>query len=324
MTLNQDGRFFLFKTVVFFVFNSRRSFFSRYSTTLAYDYNSSRCYYIKDLVQALIETDAGHTEDDEEDEDSEDEDSEDEDSEDEDSEDEDSQDGGSEDEYSHREDNDEAADNTTALGFMKLLGVDIDTPEGGLDTLVDSKYAEGSKGVGILAAAATSSTLPATSFVVGFATGVNSFLASMSAATLEITASFDAWNTAFKLILEQAKLERKLQAIAKAKHVKAAKKASTALLRKAKMGRCNSDLSLDWSGMVPRYKTVVNAAATPVEGHELPNRNSCELLAGELFEKTGSLMTITRKDAEAITLGCRAEACGGKLSFRVKVDDSGT
>ena len=146
---------------------------------------------IKDLVQALIETDAGHTEDDEEDEDSEDEDSEDE----------DSQDGGS--------DNDEAADNTTALGFMKLLGVDIDTPEDGLDTLADSKYAEGSKGVGILAAAATSSTLPATSFVVGFATGVNSFLASMSAATLEITASFDAWNTAFKLILEQAKLEHK-------------------------------------------------------------------------------------------------------------------
>jgi len=216
---------------------------------------------IKDLVQALIETDAGHTEDDEEDEDSEDEDSEDEDSEDEDSEDEVSQDGGSEDESSHREDNDEAADNTTALGFMKLLGVDIDTPEDGLDTLADSIYAEGSKGVGILAAAVTPSTLHVTSFVVGFATGVNSFLASMSAATLEITVSLDAWNTAFKLILEQAKLERKLQAIAKAKHAKAAKKASTALLRKAKMGRCNSDLSLDWSGMVPRYKTAVNAAA---------------------------------------------------------------
>ena len=48
--------------------------------------------------------------------------------EDEDSEDEDSEDGGSEDESSHRVDNDEAADNTTALGFMKLLGVDIDTP----------------------------------------------------------------------------------------------------------------------------------------------------------------------------------------------------
>ena len=110
---------------------------------------------IKDLVQALIETDAGHTEDDEEDEDSEDEDSEDEDSEDEDSEDEDSEDEDSQDGGS---DNDEAADNTTALGFMKLLGVDIDTPEDGLDTLADSKYAEGSKGVGILAAAATPST----------------------------------------------------------------------------------------------------------------------------------------------------------------------
>ena len=30
---------------------------------------------------------------------------------------------------------------------MKLLGVDIDTPEGGLSTLADSKYAEGSIGV---------------------------------------------------------------------------------------------------------------------------------------------------------------------------------
>ena len=88
----------------------------------------------------------------------------------------------------------------------------------------------------------------------------------------------DAWNTAFKLILEQAKLERKLQVIAKAKHAKAVKKASTAVLRKAKMGRCKSDLSLHWSGMVPRYKTVVNAAATPVEGHELSNRNSCHEL----------------------------------------------
>ena len=37
--------------------------------------------------------------------------------------------GGSEDESSHREDNEGAADYSTALGFMKLLGVDIDTPE---------------------------------------------------------------------------------------------------------------------------------------------------------------------------------------------------
>ena len=123
---------------------------------------------------------------------------------------------------------------------MKLLGVDIDTPEDGVDTLANSKYAEGSKSVAILAAAATSSTLPATSFVVGFASGLNSFSASFSAPTLEITASYDAWNTVFKLILEQAKLERKLQVIAQSQHAKAAAKASTALLRKAKMGRCNA------------------------------------------------------------------------------------
>ena len=83
---------------------------------------------IKDLVQALIEDE---DDGDDGDGDEEDEDSEDEDSEDKDSEDEDSQDGGSEDESRHREDNDEAADNTTALGFMMLLGVDIDKPEDG-------------------------------------------------------------------------------------------------------------------------------------------------------------------------------------------------
>jgi len=91
---------------------------------------------IKDAVQALIETDAGYTEDKD---DGDDADDDDDDSEDEDSEDENSQDGGSEDESSHREDNEDAADNATALGFMKLLGVDIDTPEDGLDTLADSK-----------------------------------------------------------------------------------------------------------------------------------------------------------------------------------------
>ena len=101
-------------------------------------------------------------------------------------------------------------------------------------------------------AAITPSTLPATSFVVGFATGVNSFLASFSEATMEITVSLDAWNTVFKLVLEHTKLERKLQAIPKAKHAKAAKKASAAPLRKARMGRCNSDLSLGWSGGVQR------------------------------------------------------------------------
>jgi len=91
---------------------------------------------IKDAVQALIETDAGYTEDKD---DGDDADDDDDDSEDEDSEDENSQDGGSEDESSHREDNEDAADNATALGFMKLLGVDIDTPEDGLGTLADSK-----------------------------------------------------------------------------------------------------------------------------------------------------------------------------------------
>ena len=57
----------------------------------------------------------------------------------------------------------------------------------------------------------------------------------------------------------------------------------------------------------------MNAAGTPVEGQELPNRDSCELLAAEFFEKTGSLMTITkagcRKDAEAITLRVQHAIC---------------
>ena len=69
---------------------------------------------------------------------------------------------------------------------------------------------------------------------------------------MEITVSLDAWNTVFKLILEHTKLECKLQAIPKVKHARAAKKASAALLQKAKMGRRNSNLSLGWSGGVRR------------------------------------------------------------------------
>ena len=71
------------------------------------------------------------------------------------------------DDDSSNENDDDKADNTTALGFMMLLGVDIDTPENNLGDLASSTFAEGPKGVEILAAAASSSLLPATFFVAG-------------------------------------------------------------------------------------------------------------------------------------------------------------
>jgi len=119
---------------------------------------------------------------------------------------------------SSNENDDNKAENTTALGFMKLLGVDIDTPENDLGDLASSTYAEGPKGIEILAAAASSSSLPATCFVAGFAGVLSSFFASFSSGA----ASLDSWTTVFKTIVEQAKLERRLLAKAKVKRAETA------------------------------------------------------------------------------------------------------
>ena len=77
---------------------------------------------IKDLVQALIQTDVGRNGDVE---DCEDEDSDD----DGDSDDDPSHEGANESTSSHEEDIEGAADNTIALGFLKLLQVDVCTLE---------------------------------------------------------------------------------------------------------------------------------------------------------------------------------------------------
>jgi len=128
-------------------------------------------------------------------------------------------------------DDEEAADNTTALGFMKLLEVDVNTPEDCLGALVDSKFSEGPKGVSTLAAAAAaSSILTPSSFIHGFANVTSSFSASFSSGD----ASLASWNIVFKMIVEQAKLERKLQATIRAKKIEAIRKASKAALRMAK------------------------------------------------------------------------------------------
>ena len=113
-----------------------------------------------ELVQALIDTEnEGAPTAEPGDEESEDDDSDD------DSSNDDSDDDSDDD--SSNENDDSKADNTTALGFMMLLGVDIDTPENNLGDLASSTFAEGPKGVEILAAAASSSLLPATFFVAG-------------------------------------------------------------------------------------------------------------------------------------------------------------
>ena len=49
--------------------------------------------------------------------------------------------------------------------------------------------------------------------------------------------------------------------------------------------------------------------------HMLPNRDSCEVLAGEVFEQHGSLTYLERKNAEHLTVRCIAKACGGVMSF---------
>jgi len=75
----------------------------------------------------------------------------------------------------------------------------------------------------------------------------------------------------------------------------AAKKAATASLRKAKSVMCRTYLSSTWAGGLPRTKAVVNEAEVPAVGAVLPNRDSCELLARELYEKWGSLVTVSTK-----------------------------
>ena len=63
-------------------------------------------------------------------------------------------------------DDEEAADNKTALWFMVLLEVDVNTPEGCLGALVDSKFPEGPKGVSTLAAAAAASSILTTDSII--------------------------------------------------------------------------------------------------------------------------------------------------------------
>ena len=63
---------------------------------------------------------------------------------------------------------------------MKLLQVDVDTLEEGLDDLAATKYTEGPKGIGTLADSTKSSILPVTCFVAGFANAIVSFSASFS------------------------------------------------------------------------------------------------------------------------------------------------
>ena len=126
---------------------------------------------IKDLVQALIQTDVGRNGDVE---DCEDEDSDD----DGDSDDDPSHEGANE--SSHEGANERAADNTTALGFLKLLQVDVGTLEEGFDDLAATKYTEGPEGIDTVANSTKSSILPATSFVAGFANAIVSFSASFS------------------------------------------------------------------------------------------------------------------------------------------------
>jgi hypothetical protein len=100
----------------------------------------------------------------------------------------------------------------------------------------------------------------------------------------------------------------------------ATKKATTAALRKAKRVVSKTYLSSTWDGGLPRTKAAVNEAEAAAVGLLLPNRDSCELLAGEIFEKTGSLITFSKpgccKTVDNLTMGCLAEDFDGKTPFK--------
>ena len=61
----------------------------------------------------------------------------------------------------------EEEDVATALGFMKTLGVDVNTSDEGVDELARAKSEEGVQGIAGSAAAAASGVLPASSNVNG-------------------------------------------------------------------------------------------------------------------------------------------------------------
>jgi hypothetical protein len=203
----------------------------------------------------------------------------------------------------------------TALGFMKTLGVDVNTPDEGVDELARAKFEEGVQGIAGIAAAAASGVLPASSYVNGYKNAVGGYNESASSGG----GGIGMWVPLFKIMLEQAKYELKSKASMREKKTAETGKAVKAALRKAKTDRARQGLSLSWTAGLPRARDVVLLAELPVPGLVLPDRESCELLAGKIFERVGQLTSVSKKGCykkvDSLAVGCARPECKGIMIF---------
>jgi hypothetical protein len=83
--------------------------------------------------------------------------------------------------------------------FMVSCGVDVYTPDEGVDELARSNFGAWASGIAGLAASAAPGVLPAFSHVYGYANAVGSYSESASGGV----ASVDLWVPAFRIVSEQ-------------------------------------------------------------------------------------------------------------------------
>ena len=97
---------------------------------------------------------------------------------------------------------------------------------------------------------------------------------------------------------------------------RAISKASQASLRKQRIESAKNALPTNWSAGQIRTKNQVRAAEPVGIGAEFDSRDTCELYVGELYESTGQLTSLVRKNATSMVIGCSDPNCGGRYHFR--------
>ena len=95
-------------------------------------------------------------------------------------------------------------------------------------------------------------------------------------------------------------------------------KSKKAIQRKKRTAEAKAENSAEWQGGKPREKDDVLQGPLPNEGASFASRDACELLAGEIFESTGALSSVTKhggvKNATNLTVSC-ASGCKAVISF---------
>jgi len=158
----------------------------------------------------------------------------------------------------NEEDDEERADDATALGFMKSHGVDVYTPEEGVDELARTTFEAGLGGIAGLAASAASGVLPATSYVYGYPNAVGAYSEMASGGS----AGVDLWVPVFRIMLEQAKYEFESQESMRAKKTATANKAMKAALRQAKQRQARRDLPSTWTAGMLELRSARSALSS--------------------------------------------------------------